>query len=150
MNARPFGIIFLAILAVLGAAMASIMSLQVLSYLLALQGYSFAILQDFVIALFFGLLVLAFCCIAYGFLTIDLTDWYSVISVSLLNFALIILSGISLGLSLIMIINGLPWSRFLSVIIVYGSILTYCVLLDNKKAFWSPGRESILKEPKPL
>jgi hypothetical protein len=149
-NSRPFGIIFLAVLAMLGAGMACFMTLQVLINLPHLSGYISVELPDIFLALIFVLLVLAFSLIAYGFLMIDLTDWYSVIGVSILNFAIIILSGISLAITFVTIMMGFPWSKSLSMVVVNGCILTYCVLLDNKKAFWSPGRESIRKEPKPL
>lgn len=134
---RPFGIIILAILSILGAVQAGFMTLQVLHVLPAFTGPGFVVVPDLIVALICGLLALAFTWIAYVFWTINLSDWYSVLSISLLNLALIILSGVSLAVSIGMMGKGSSRNLLLSGIMIYGGILTYCLLLDKKRAFWS-------------
>ena len=136
-NDRPIGIIILAVLAMLGAAQAGFMTVQVLHVLPALSGPGFVVIPDLIVALICGLLALAFTWIAYVFWTINLSDWYSVLSISLLNLALIILSGVSLAISIGMMGNGSSRNLLLSGIMIYGGTLTYCLLLDKKRAFWS-------------
>ena len=135
-NDRPFGIVILATLAMLGAAQAVVMSLQVLQVLPATTGHSFVVVPDLIVAFIFGLLALAFTWISYVFWTINLSDWYSVLSISLLNLALIILSGVSLAVSIGMMGKGSSRNLLLSGIMIYGGILTCCLLLDKKRAFW--------------
>ena len=134
---RPFGIIILAILSILGAVQAGFMTLQVLHVLPAFTGPGFVVVPDLIVALICGLLALAFTWIAYVFWTINLSDWYSVLSISLLNLTLIILSGVSLAVSIGMMGKGSSRNLLLSGIMIYGGILTYCLLLDKKRAFWS-------------
>ena len=136
-NDRPSGIIILAVLAMLGAAQAGFMTVQVLHLLPPYSGPRFAVVSDVIVALILGLLALAFAWIAYMFWTVNLSDWYSVISISLLNLALIILSVMSLAVSSVLIIRGLPWNMLVYAIIINGCILLYCLLLDKKRAFWS-------------
>jgi hypothetical protein len=136
-NDRPFGIVILATLAMLGAAQAVVISLQVLQVLPATTGHSFVVVPDLIVAFIFGLLALAFTWISYVFWTINLADWYSVITISLLNLTLIILSGVSLAVSIGMMGKGSSRNLLLSMIMIYGGILTYCLLLDKKRAFWS-------------
>lgn len=137
-NDRPFGTMVLAVLAMLGAAQAGFMAVQVLYILPAFSGPRFAVVPDLIVALICGLLVLAFMWISYMFWTINLTDWYSVISISLLNLALILLSGTSLAVSIAMMVKGFSWTMLVSAIIINGCILLYCLLLDKKRAFGSP------------
>ena len=134
---RPSGIIILAVLAMLGAAQAGFMTVQGLHILPACSGPGFIAAPDLIVALICGLLALAFTWISYEFFTINLSDWYSVISISLLNLALIILSGMSLALSIGMLVKGSSWNLPVSGIMIYGGILTYCLLLDKKRAFGS-------------
>ena len=136
-NDRPFGIIILAVLSILGATQAGFMTVQVLHVLPALSGPGFVVVPDLIVALICGLLALAFTWIAYVFWTINLSDWYSVLSISLLNLALIILSGMSLVVFSAMMVMGLPWKMLVSGIIINGCILLYCLLLDKKRAFGS-------------
>jgi hypothetical protein len=136
-NDRPSGIIILAVLAMLGAAQAGFMTVQVLHVLPAVSGPGFVVVPDLIVALIFGLLALAFAWVAYAFWTINLSDWYSVLSISLLNLALIILSGMSLAFSIAMMVKGSSGNLLVSGIMIYGGILLYCLLLDAKKAFGS-------------
>jgi len=136
-NDRPFGIMVLAVLAMLGAAQAGFMTVQVLHVLPALSGPGFVVVPDLIVAFIFGLLALAFTWISYVFWTINLSDWYSVISISLLNLVLVLLSGMSLVVFSAMMVMGLPWKMLVSGIIINGCILLYCLLLDKKRAFWS-------------
>ena len=136
-NDRPFGIIILAVLAMLGAAQAGFMTVQVLHVLPAVSGPGFVAVPDLIVALILGLLALAFTWISYVFWTINLADWYSVISISLLNLMLIILSGMSLAFSIAMMVKGSSGNLLVSGIMIYGGILLYCLLLDAKKAFGS-------------
>jgi len=136
-NDRPSGIIILAVLAMLGAAQAGFMTVQVLHVLPAVSGPGFVVVPDLIVALIFGLLALAFAWVAYAFWTINLSDWYSVLSISLLNLALIILSGMSLAFSIAMMVKGSSGNLLVSGIMIYGGILLYCLLLDKKRAFGS-------------
>jgi hypothetical protein len=137
LNNRPFGIIILAVLAMLGAAQACVTTLLILHILPAFSGPAFVVIPDFFVALIPGMLALAFIWIAYVFLMINLSDWYSAISVSLLNLALIVLSGMSLAFTIAMMVKGSSWNLVVSGAMIYGGILTYCLLLDGKKAFGS-------------
>jgi hypothetical protein len=137
-NDRPSGIIILAVLAMLGAAQAGFMTVQVLHLLPAFSGPDFVIVPDFFVALILGLLALAFMWISYVFWTVNLSDWYSVLSISLLNLALIILSGMSLAVSIAIMAKGFSWIKLVSAILINGCTLLYCLLLDKKRAFWSP------------
>ena len=74
-NDRPFGIMVLAVLAMLGAAQAGFMTVQVLHVLPALSGPGFVVVPDLIVAFIFGLLALAFTWISYVFWTINLSDW---------------------------------------------------------------------------
>jgi hypothetical protein len=136
-NDRPFGIIILAVLSILGATQAGFMTLQVLQVLPEVSGPGFVVVPNLFVALICGLLALAFAHVAYVFWTINLSDWYSVLSISVLNLALIILSGMSLAVSIGMMGKGSSRNLLLSGIMIYGGILTYCLLLDKKRAFWS-------------
>ena len=136
-NDRPSGIIILAVLAMLGAAQAGFMTVQVLHLLPAVSGPGFVVVPGLIVALICGLLALAFTWISYVFWTVNLSDWYSVISISLLNLALIILSVMSLAVSIGMMVKGLSRNLLFSGIMIYGGTLTYCLLLDKKRAFWS-------------
>lgn len=137
LNDRPYGIIILAVLAMLGAAQAGFMTVQVLQVLPALPGPWLVVVPDLFVALIFGLAALAFTWISYMFWTINLSDWYSVLSISLLNLALILLSGMSIAFTIAMMVKGWSWNLLVSGMMIYGGILTYCLLLDKKKAFGS-------------
>ena len=137
-NDRPSGIIILAVLAMLGTAQAGFMTVQVLYILPAFSGPRFAVVPDLIVALICGLLALAFMWISYMFWTINLTDWYSSIGISLLNLALILLSALSLAVSLAMMTMGVSGNIAASAIIVNGCTLLFCLLLDKKRAFGSP------------
>ncbi len=115
---RPSGIIILAVLAMVGAAQAGFTTVQVLRVLPAVSGPDFVAAPDLIVALICGLLALVFMWISYVFWTVNLSDWYSVITISLLNLALIILSGLSLAVSLAMMFRGVSWMIAASAIIV--------------------------------
>ncbi len=136
-NDRPSGIIILSILALLGGILAAVMAVQALHLLPAASVNNLVFLTDLIGALIFVGLAPAFAWIAYTFWTITLSDWYSVITISFLNLALIILSGMSLAVSSALMMRGVLWNIAVSAIIVNGCTLLYCLLLDKKRAFGS-------------
>jgi hypothetical protein len=133
---RPSGIIILSILALLGAILAAVMAVELLHPLLSVSENLFSLL-DLVSVIIFLSLTAAFAWIAYTFLTIDLSDWYSAVGISLLNLALLIISGLALVLSSAMLVCGVSEYIAASAIIVNSCIIVYCLLLNKRRAFGS-------------
>jgi hypothetical protein len=126
---RPFVITLLAILALIAAAQALIVTLQNLHllpmYIGQLRFWDF----DFWGALGWGILFLIYLWVFRMLWNVDPQGWMF----------LVIISGLNLILAFLYILGGSSWEAMSFAIIINGLILIYCLLPSTKKAFEIPG-----------
>jgi len=122
---RPLGITILAILALLGAAGALIVTLQMLHLLPIYVGQLHFWTFDFWGALLWGILFLIYLWVFRMLWSVNPQGWLFVV----------IISGLNLILALLSVLGGSTWDAMAAPIIINGVILIYCLLPSTKKAF---------------
>lgn len=126
---RPFVITILALLALLGAAQALIVTLQMLHLLPVFVGQLHFWTFDFWGALVWGILFLIYLWIFRMLWNVDPQGWLF----------LVIISGLNLILAFLSILGGSSWDAMSLAIVINGLILIYCLLPSTKRAFEIPG-----------
>jgi hypothetical protein len=125
---RPIGVTFIAILAILGALNALIVTLQYLHILPVYVGqvafYTFSLIGAF----FWVLIIFFFLWLFRMLWEMQPQGWM---------FAIII-AGFTLLFDFIALIGGTSWEVLIAGIIVSALILIYCLLPGTKKAFGVP------------
>jgi hypothetical protein len=125
---RPIGVTFIAILAILGAINALIVTLQYLHILPVYVGqvafYTFSLIGAF----FWVLIIFFFLWLFRMLWEMQPQGWM---------FAIII-AGFTLLFDFIALIGGTSWEVLIAGIIVSALILIYCLLPGTKKAFGVP------------
>ena len=125
---RPIGVTFIAILAILGAINALIVTLQYLHILPVYVGqvafYTFSLIGAF----FWVLIIFFFLWLFRMLWEMQPQGWM---------FAIII-AGFTLLFDFIALIGGTSWEVLIAGIIVSALILIYCLLPGTKKAFGIP------------
>ena len=125
---RPIGVTFIAILAILGAINALIVTLQYLHILPVYVGqvafYTFSLIGAF----FWVLIIFFFLCLFRMLWEMQPQGWM---------FAILI-AGFTLLFDFIALIGGTSWEVHIAGIIVSALILIYCLLPGTKKAFGVP------------
>jgi hypothetical protein len=125
---RPIGVTFIAILAILGAINAFIVTLQYLHILPVYVGqvafYTFSLIGAF----FWVLIIFFFLWLFRMLWEMQPQGWM---------FAILI-AGFTLFFDLIAIIGGTSWEVLIAGIIISALILIYCLLPGTKKAFGIP------------
>jgi hypothetical protein len=125
---RPFVITLLAIFALLGAAQAFFVTLQMLHILPMSIGELHFWTFDFWGALMWGILFLIYLWVFRMLWNVDPQGWLF----------LVIISGLNLILAFLYILGGSSWEALSAAIIINGLILIYCLLPGTKKAFEIP------------
>jgi hypothetical protein len=125
---RPFVVTILAILSLLGAAVALIATLQMLHLLPVFIGEMSFWTFDFWAALGWGILFLIYLWIFRMLWNVDPRGWLF----------LVIISGLNLILAFLSILGGSTWDAMAVPIIINGAILIYCLLPGTKRAFEIP------------
>jgi len=125
---RPFVITLLAIFALLGAAQALFVTLQMLHILPMSIGELHFWTFDFWGALMWGILFLIYLWVFRMLWNVDPQGWLF----------LVIISGLNLILAFLYILGGSSWEALSAAIIINGLILIYCLLPGTKKAFEIP------------
>ncbi|MCJ7660711.1 MAG: DUF4332 domain-containing protein [Anaerolineales bacterium] len=124
---RPFGVTILAILAVIGALIAIIHTMQML-HLFPIRGPfgQFAFFTfDLFGAILWGVLALIYIWVTNKLLSLDPQGWIFVAALSALNLILAVIS----------ILGQSTWQAMLPAIVVNGLILIYALLPGTKEAF---------------
>jgi hypothetical protein len=125
---RPFGVTILAILALFGALMAFVYTLQMLHilpmYIGPIAFWSFSLLG----AIFWGFLVLIWLAVFQMLMTMHPSGWLFCV----------ILSGLNLLFDFFAILGGSSWEAMAPAILLNGFVLLYCLLPGTKKAFGLP------------
>jgi hypothetical protein len=122
---RPLGITILAILALLGAAWALIVTLQMLHLLPIFVGELHFWTFDFWAALLWGILFLIYLWVFRMLWSVNPQGWLF----------MVIISGLNLILALLSVLGGSTWDAMAGSIIINGLILIYCLLPSTKSAF---------------
>jgi hypothetical protein len=125
---RPFVITILAILALIGAAQALIITLQMLHLLPVWIGELHFWTFDFWAALGWGILFLIYMWIFRMLWNVNPQGWLF----------LVIISGLNLLLAFFAILGGSTWEALSTAILINGLILVYCLLPGTKRAFEIP------------
>jgi len=125
---RPFVITLLAIFALLGAAQAFFVTLQMLHILPMSIGELHFWTFDFWGALMWGILFLIYLWVFRMLWNVEPQGWLF----------LVIISGLNLILAFLYILGGSSWEALSAAIIINGLILIYCLLPGTKKAFEIP------------
>ncbi len=125
---RPFVVTLLALLALLGAAEALIVTLQMLHLLPVWIGPVHFWTFDFWAALMWGILFLIYLWVFRMLWNVDPQGWLF----------LVIITGLNLVLSFFAILGGTSWETMSWAIIINALILIYCLLPNTKKAFEIP------------
>jgi hypothetical protein len=125
---RPFVVTILALLALLGAAQALIVTLQMLHLLPVYIGELHFWTFDFWGALMWGILFLIYMWIFRMLWNVEPQGWLF----------LVIISGLNLILAFLYLLGGSSWEALSAAIIINGLILIYCLLPGTKKAFEIP------------
>jgi hypothetical protein len=125
---RPFVITLLAIFALLGAAQAFFVTLQMLHILPMSIGELHFWTFDFWGALMWGILFLIYLWVFRMLWNVNPQGWLF----------LVIISGLNLILAFLYILGGSSWEALSAAIIINGLILIYCLLPGTKKAFEIP------------
>jgi hypothetical protein len=125
---RPFVITLLAIFALLGAAQALFVTLQMLHILPVSIGEYHFWTFDFWGALMWGILFLIYMWVFRMLWNVDPQGWLF----------LVIISGLNLILAFLSILGASSWEAMSAAIIINGLILVYCLLPGTKKAFEIP------------
>jgi hypothetical protein len=122
---RPLGITILAILALLGAAWALIVTLQMLHLLPIFVGQLHFWTFDFWAALLWGILFLIYLWVFRMLWSVNPQGWLF----------MVIISGLNLILAFLSVLGGSTWDAMAGSIIINGLILIYCLLPSTKSAF---------------
>jgi hypothetical protein len=125
---RPFVITLLAIFALLGAAQAFFVTLQMLHILPMSIGELHFWTFDFWGALMWGILFLIYLWVFRMLWNVDPQGWLF----------LVIISGLNLILAFLSVLGGSSWEAMSAAILINGLILVYCLLPGTKKAFEIP------------
>jgi hypothetical protein len=125
---RPFVITLLAIFALLGAAQALFVTLQMLHILPINIGELHFWTFDFWGALMWGILFLIYMWVFRMLWNVDPQGWLF----------LVIISGLNLILAFLSVLGGSSWEAMSAAILINGLILVYCLLPGTKKAFEIP------------
>jgi len=125
---RPFVITLLAIFALLGAAQAFFVTLQMLHLLPINIGPMHFWTFDFWGALMWGILFLVYMWVFRMLWNVDPQGWLF----------LVIISGLNLMLAFLSVLGGSSWEAMSAAILINGLILVYCLLPGTKKAFEIP------------
>ncbi len=125
---RPLGITILAILALIGAAGALIVTLQMLHLLPIYVGQLHFWTFDFWGALLWGILFLIYLWVFRMLWNVNPQGWLF----------MVIISGFNLILALISVLGGSTWDAMATPIVINGLILIYCLLPSTKRAFELP------------
>ena len=124
---RPFGVMILAILAVVGAIVAIYYTLQML-HLIPITG-PFGVFKFFTFdllgAILWGMMAAIYIWVARMLWNLDPQGWLFVAALSTLN----------LIVALISILGNSTWEAMLPAILINGLILIYCLLPGTKAAF---------------
>lgn len=124
---RPFGVMILAILAVVGAIVAIYYTLQML-HLIPITG-PFGVFKFFTFdllgAILWGMMAAIYIWVARMLWNLDPQGWLFVAVLSTLN----------LIIALISILGNSTWEAMLPAILINGLILIYCLLPGTKAAF---------------
>jgi len=122
---RPIGITVLAVLALLGAAWALIVTLQMLHLLPIFVGQLHFWTFDFWGALLWGILFLIYLWVFRMLWNVNPQGWLF----------LVIISGLNLILAFLSVLGGSTWDAMATSIVINGLILIYCLLPSTKRAF---------------
>ena len=125
---RPFVITLLAIFALLGAAQAFFVTLQMLHLLPMSIGPVTFWNFDLLGAIMWGILFLVYMWVFRMLWNVDPQGWLF----------LVIISGLNLMLAFLSILGASSWEAMSAAIIINGLILVYCLLPGTKKAFEIP------------
>jgi hypothetical protein len=125
---RPLGITILAILALIGAVGALIVTLQMLHLLPIYVGQLHFWTFDFWGALLWGILFLIYLWVFRMLWNVNPQGWLF----------MVIISGLNLILAFLSILGGSSWDALSVAIIINGLILIYCLLPSTKRAFELP------------
>lgn len=125
---RPLGITILAILALIGAAGALIVTLQMLHLLPVYVGQLHFWTFDFWGALLWGILFLIYLWVFRMLWNVDPQGWLF----------MVLISGLNLILAFLSVLGGSSWDALSVAIIINGLILIYCLLPSTKRAFEIP------------
>jgi hypothetical protein len=125
---RPIGVTILAILALFGALMAFVYTLQMLHilpfYLGPIAYWEFSLIG----AIFWGFLVLIWLAVFQMLMTMHPSGWMFCV----------ILSGLNLLFDFFAILGGSSWEAMAPALLLNGIVLLYCLLPGTKKAFGLP------------
>ncbi len=125
---RPFVVTLLAILALFGAAVALIATLQMLHLLPIWVGQMHFWTFDFWAALGWGILFIIYMWVFRMLWNVDPQGWLF----------LVFLSAIELIFAFLSILGGSSWENMAPQIVVSGLILIYCMLPGTKRSFEIP------------
>jgi len=125
---RPFVITLLAIFALLGAAQAFFVTLQMLHLLPMSIGPVTFWNFDLLGAIMWGILFLIYMWVFRMLWNVEPQGWLF----------LVIISGLNLILAFLSILGASSWEAMSAAIIINGLILVYCLLPSTKKAFEIP------------
>jgi len=125
---RPIGITILAILALLGAAWALIVTLQMLHLLPVFVGQLSFWTFNFWGALLWGILFLIYLWVFRMLWNVNPQGWLF----------MVIISGLNLILAFLSVLGGSTWDAMATSIVINGLILIYCLLPSTKRAFALP------------
>ncbi|HSD57345.1 MAG TPA: hypothetical protein VLB04_04105 [Methanotrichaceae archaeon] len=125
---RPLGITILAILALLGAAWALIVTLQMLHLLPVFVGQLSFWTFNFWGALLWGILFLIYLWVFRMLWNVNPQGWLF----------MVIISGLNLILAFLSVLGGSTWDAMATSIVINGLILIYCLLPSTKRAFALP------------
>lgn len=126
---RPLGITILAILALLGAAGALIVTLQMLHLFPVFVGELHFWTFDFWGAVLWGILFIIYLWVFSMLWNVNPQGWLF----------MVFISGLNLILAFLYILGGSTWDAMATSIIINGLILIYCLLPSTKRAFEIPG-----------
>jgi hypothetical protein len=122
---RPIGVTILAVLAMLGALVAFVYTLQMLHilpfYLGPIAYWEFSLIG----AIFWGFLVLIWLAVFQMLMTMHPSGWLFCV----------ILSGLNLLFDFFAILGGTSWEAMAPALLLNGIVLLYCLLPGTKAAF---------------
>ncbi len=125
---RPIGVTILAILALLGALVAFVYTLQMLHilpfYLGPIAYWEFSLIG----AIFWGFLVFIWLGVFQMLMTMHPSGWLF----------MVIIAGLTLLFDFFAILGGSSWEAMAPSMLLSGIILIYCLLPGTKKAFGLP------------
>lgn len=125
---RPLGVTILAVLALLGAINAAIITLQMLHILPVMIGSISFYTFSFISAILWGILVFIWLGIFGALMQVHPQGWMF----------MMLLSTFNLIYALLMVVGSSSWEAMAPMIIVSGLVLVYCLLPGTKQAFGIP------------